>query len=173
LRLFILSAGLILALTLASCGGSSSSQPKSPDAIVRTTGPQSSNSVTQPPAVTVSNFNRPKLKVDGNGGKCSLSTGSSFHFTGSGFTPGGKVMLLVFAPPIYKDPTYKNPYRFYWFQANFGVLRADSRGEVHTKPWDCRYGPANTQDPQGTYEVKSLDWRSGVASRSVSFSDVP
>jgi hypothetical protein len=173
LRLFILSAGLILALTLASCGGSSSSQPKSPDAIVRTTGPQSSNSVTQPPAVTVSNFNRPKLKVDGNGGKCSLSTGSSFHFTGSGFTPGGKVMLLVFAPPSYKDPVYKNPYRFYWFYTNFGVLRADSHGSIRTKLWNCRYGPANTHDPQGTYEVKALDWRSGVASRSVSFSDVP
>jgi hypothetical protein len=173
LHLFKPAALLVFAFALASCGGSNSSQPKSSGATLHTSGPQSSNNVSQPPAVTVSNSNRPKLKPDGNGGKCSLSTGSSFRFIGSGFTPGGKVMLLVFAPPSYMDPVYKNPYRFYWFQANFGILRADSRGEVHTKLWDCRYGPANTHDPSGVYEVKALDWQSGIASRTVRFSDVP
>jgi hypothetical protein len=172
LRLSILPAAIFFALLLASCGGSSS-EPKSTGASNQSSGQKSPIAADQAPAVTVSSSNKLKLKIDGNGGRCSLSTGSSFHFTGSGFTPGGKVMLLVFAPPSYKDPVYKNPYRFYWFHANFGVLRADSHGSIRTKLWDCRYGPANTHDPQGTYEVKALDWNSGIASRSVSFSDVP
>jgi hypothetical protein len=174
LRIFKTAAVLVFAIALAACGGASSHQPENSNANVHSTGPNSSNRISQgAKVVAVSNFNRPKLRAVGNGSKCSLSTGSTFRFVGSGFTPGGKVMLIVFAPPGYKDPLYTNSYRFYWFQKNFGVLLADSRGEVQTKLWDCRYGPANTQDPQGVYEAKGLDWKSGIASRPALFKDVP
>jgi hypothetical protein len=84
------------------------------------------------PAVTKPH-NGPTFRVVGNGGKCSLGTGRTFHFEGRGFTPGGKVIVLVFAPQNYRDPVYSNPYRFYWFHENFGVYQADANGEVHTK----------------------------------------
>jgi hypothetical protein len=167
-HIFKTAIALALATVLvASCGGASSHQPERAraNANVHSTGPQSFNQMSQgTQAVTVSNFNRPKLRAVGNGSKCSLSTGSTFRFVGSGFTPGGKVVLLVFAPSTYKDPLYANTYSFYWFQKNFGVQLANSRGVVQTKLWDCRYGPANTRDVQGVYEAKGFDWRSGIAS---------
>jgi hypothetical protein len=112
------------------------------------------------------------LKVVGNGGRCNLSTGKTFHFVGTGFTPGGKVMLLVFAPQNYSDPVYPNPYKLYWFQSNFGVYKADSQGKISTKPWDCRKGPGGKTDSEGSYEVRALDWPSGRTSRRAHFSDV-
>jgi hypothetical protein len=124
------------------------------------------------PAVTKPH-NGPTFRVVGNGGKCSLGTGRTFHFEGRGFTPGGKVIVLVFAPQNYRDPVYSNPYRFYWFHENFGVYQADANGEVHTKPWDCRKGPAGSEDPQGPYQARALDWPSGISSSLKSFSDVP
>jgi hypothetical protein len=167
-HIFKTAIALALATVLvASCGGASSHQPERArtSANVYSTGPQSFTHLSQATqAVTVSNFSRPKLRAVGNGSKCSLSTGSTFRFVGSGFTPGGKVVLLVFAPSTYKDPLYANTYNFYWFQKNFGVQLANSRGVVQTKPWDCRYGPANTRDTQGVYEAKGFDWRSGIAS---------
>jgi hypothetical protein len=145
---------------LAGCGGSSAAKSGT-----------SSNDNNTSTSVSVSNG--PKLKVVGNGGKCSLGSGTTFHFVGSGFTPHGKVLLLVFAPPSYKDPVYKNPYRLYWYQANLGVYHANSHGRFRTIGWDCTHGPGNKHDVQGKSEVKALDWKASVASSSVHFEVVP
>jgi hypothetical protein len=167
-RIAVVAAALVM---LAGCGGSgkvsgSASNTNSASADVHVTGPNSVN-------VNLRSEHLPLLKAAGNGGKCSLSTGRTFRFAGRGFTPHGKVQLVVFAPPSYSDPVYTNQYNFYWFQQNFGVYRADAHGVLRTKPWDCRHGPGNKPDPAGSYTVRALDWKSGHTSRIVRFRDTP
>jgi hypothetical protein len=157
---FARNLSLLALVALAGCGGSSAAESGS-----------SSNDNKNSANVSVSNG--PSLKVVGNGGKCSLGSGATFHFVGSGFTPHSKVLLLVFAPPSYKDPVYKNPDRLYWYQANLGVYHADSHGRFHTIGWDCSHGPGNKPDVLGKSEVKALDWGTSVASSSAHFEVVP
>jgi hypothetical protein len=116
---------------------------------------------------------KPVLKVVGNGGKCDLSSGKTFHFEGSGFTPDGKVMVLIFAPRSYKDPLYPNPYDFYWYHKNFGVFLANAKGEIRSNDWGCRNGPGGKKDPIGQYQFRGLDWKSGKATSREHFNDVP
>jgi hypothetical protein len=170
--LYLRMSLLLTLAVLAGCGGGHQLPSKSGSAEVRTTGPESTNPAPAT-AVDVSNFNRPKLQLVGNGGKCNLGSGATFHFVGSGFTPHGKVLLLVFAPPSYKDPVYKNPDRLYWYQANFGVYHANSHGRFRTIGWDCTHGPGNKPDVQGKSEVKALDWKASVACSSAHFEVVP
>lgn len=102
----------------------------------------------------------PQLTIVGNGGKCSLSSGNTFRFVGRGFKPNGKVMVLVFYPKGEKDPRYgygSNPYGFYSFHHHFGVYPTNARGSFRSNPWDCRFGPNNTQDPTGRYSVVAVD----------------
>ena len=116
--------------------------------------------------------NTPLLKIVGNGGECSLESRKTFRFVGSGFKPGEKVMILVFAPTDWADPVYPNPQKFYWYHENFGVYKANSKGEVRSSPWECWEGPKGTQDPQGSYEVRALGWKSGKSSKLIRFHTV-
>jgi hypothetical protein len=104
---------------------------------------------------------RPQLKVDGNDGKCRLKSGQlrSFRFVGTGFTPNDKVMILVFYPKGRTFPfgNAPNPHGFYWFHQNFGIYPVGAKGNFKSRPWDCRYGPNNTQDFTGKYTAMAID----------------
>ena len=103
--------------------------------------------------------NVPRVNLVGNGGKCSLGSGATFHFVGRDFTPNGKVQLLVFYPKARTRPfgNQPNPYGFYWYHKNFGIYRTDTVGFFTTRLWDCRDGPGGTKDFKGSYSVIAVD----------------